>query len=288
MTAHSSLAAPSWSAEATAAIDRLGPTHDLADRHALVEAVAALGAAPLRVPRALRLDRFLTRGASFNDRAQDFAAVATLVHLGVLDGEVVPPGWSPPSQPTKRLLAPLELALLRLVSLRSDVAAGQVALLEAGVSSAELAEVTAAQVCWEVTGLAAVELAGTARLAARRVTLPVWAWAPMQRLVIDDRDGALLYRGRSSDPSARQAAVLMGVHKTITAAGLGADARLAPESIRATVARRHYDAAPAGQQVAAAAAMLGIDQPERIAARIGVALDTSTRQPPAVFPAPHW
>lgn len=287
MSDHVRPTAPSWSAKATAIIDALGATHTAADRRRLTDAVRALSSHPRRVATTPAVDRFLADGESFAARATRFAAVATFAHLGLLDVAVSWPGWSPPGEPTKRLLEPLELALVRLAALRSEVAAVQIALLEAGVSSGELAEVRGDQIGWDVTGLPQVELPGSPRLAARRVTLSVWAWPVVQRLLPAHIDGPLAYRGRSEDPAARQASVLMSVRATIEAAGLGGDHHLAPESIRATGARLRYDQAASGQGLAAAAAVLGIDDVARVADRIGVDLHPAAdAPPPAVFPLP--
>lgn len=280
------LTAPDWSAEATAAIDSLAATHTPTDRHQLHDTVQVLAAHPPRIGQEAAVDRLLARGHSFADRARDFAAAATLAHLGVLHVPVTWPGWAPPPGRAKRLLAPLELALLRLVASAHDTTAVQVALLEAGASSGELAEITASQISYTPTGLPQVTLPGTRRLAPRTIQMAVWSWTHIRTLLETHPAGPLVYRGRSDNPQARQAAVLMSVSKAIDLAGWGADSTVTPDAIRNSAARLRHDAAPTGSGLKLAADSLGITDLHRVAERIGIDPTEPVTSPPAVFALP--
>ena len=282
------LTAPSWSADPATLIHRtFDATHSHQDRVDLLATVGALEPLLTRHQPTKAVDHLLASYGPFEDRVNGYAAVSSLNSLGLLQVPLTWPGWAHPDGTSKRLLRPLEFALARYVSLRSPVAASEFALLEAGAASAELAQVTAADLKRNEAGQVVVSLPGTALTAPRTVGLGDWATASVIQLTLKRPQGLLLYGGRSTDPAKQESAVLMSVRKTLTKAGLGADRSVAPESIRNSGARAIYDRAPTETRLEAAAAALGIDNLDRVADRIG-RRPTSATAATVVWPLPVY
>lgn len=260
--------APLWSADPLTAIESLSDTHRPEDRELLCREARRLDALLARRPASAAIDLYLAEPETFAARAEAFASLGTFILLEVLDvAQPVWPGWQHPDRAAKRLLYPVEQALVRLASLRSDIAAAQVAALEAGAASGELAAMQTNSCVFE-HGRLWIDLPGTDRVAPRRVEIDAWAIEPMTRLASVRPDGPLLYAGASPDPARQQSSVLMSVRNTVKHAGLGKDRSVVPESLRNTGARAAYDAAGT-QPLQAAAQLLGLADLNNVARRIG-------------------
>ncbi len=272
------LTAPQWSADPTTAINGLSATHDQACREVLHTAAHHLDGLLAHHPLPTAIDRYLAHPVGFHDRAQAFAAVVTFTELRLVEHtRPVWPGWTDPVAGAKRLLRPAEHALVRLVSRRTDLAAAQVAVLEAGASPGELILV-AAESFHDDNGRLWLKLPGTSRVAARTVEIAAWAIGPLTRLCETRPHGPLLYTGGSANLKHQQCSVLMSVRKTYGYAGLNGDRTAKPDSLRNAGARATYEAAATGK-LAAAGHTLGIHDTTRVAQRIGL----GPRNQPAII-----
>jgi hypothetical protein len=276
--------APIWSADPTLLDRELASTHTRADRCELTTIADTLATEAPSRPLPSVVDRLLARPTSFTERADTLAAINTLIAIGMLDLPLISwPGWRPDTDAAKRLLRPLEFALVRHLAGRSLVATTEIAALEAGAASGELPTIHAEHLRYDHDHAELLlTLPGTTITAARELHLAAWAIPAVTRLTRQRPTGPLLYRGTSTDPAKRESAVLMSVRKTLTRAGLGPDPTITPESVRNSGARLAYERAEPHAALQTAAKTLGITNLDRVAERIAHVRST------ADAPAATW
>lgn len=199
------------------------------------------------------LQAFFHAAVGYGDALDRFATVHTIEQLEGLRPSrgqrkgVRPmpfPGWKNPVDVDrhKRLLRPLEMALVRLVALdRSRQHTAVVAFGEAGAVTGELVQITAGLVDSDKHEI--LLPGGVDGLDERCATIPHWA-APAVGVLVEARPNAkvLLYSGMSDDPAKVQAALGMAATNVFRDAGLAGDPGVSFYSLRYTSARSILDA----------------------------------------------
>jgi hypothetical protein len=238
---------------------------------------------------------YLAQPDRHDHRLERWAALRLAERLTLAPG--VPaldwPGWEHPDRhQRRRVLHPIEVAVVRLYAIRTAQRAAIIGLLETPASSGELVALNPLAFTVDAGAPTAVALPGTGRATTagpeprspRVRPLPDWAKPHLaKRLTAAGGDHNVLYDGRSPDPDMVQSAVLMNVRKVLHDAGLAADPTVAPASIANTAARALYDSTGNLEEVAAA---VGTDSLDRLRREIGLRPHGSARHPTCSPPSP--
>ncbi len=260
-------------------------THDTAELRRLEEVSETFNELRDNLGTSEALGEFFRSASSYVDSLDRLAfinTVETLAGLRPRNGQrngltpLAQPGWVDPEDPIRkrRLLADLELPLLRLVSMRRGYGfAAAVALAEASASTGELADVTATSFnrrTWEI------DLYGHDHRIERTLAVPAWAHDLLGEILdaATDRQRPLLYGGFSEDKSGIRAAIAMNATNVFRDAGLGPDRAASFDSIRHTIARRIHDSAGTDATVE----FLGDRNYERVLTKIGLRPTPARRQ----------
>lgn len=155
------------------------------------------------------------------------------------------PGWVNPGDRhrLKRILRPLELALIRLASLkRSPQHTAVAAFGEAGAVSGELPLITAKLL--EFPPGTILLPGGVDGLHLRAATIPQWSAHFVETMVaLRPNAPVLVYGGRSTDPRVVLAATGMAATTLLRDAGLGGDKSASYYSLRYTIGRQILESA---------------------------------------------
>jgi hypothetical protein len=186
------------------------------------------------------------------------------------------PGWEDPDpNQRRRVLNPIEIAVVRLYSTRTSQRGSIIGLLDTGGSSGELVALTQDAFTTNDGVPSAVQLPGTGRATnigpearVRRLRpLPAWSRPHLaKRLALPDQSN-VLYDGQAHDAARVQSAILMNVRKVLQDAGLAGDPTVQPASIANTAGRALYDVTGNLEDVAVA---MGVDNLDRLRREIGI------------------
>ena len=226
-------------------------THDQAAADHLDALAAVFGDLLQRYSSARAVDQFLAEPRAWVERLDRFAALRTFEVLANLPSKPLPrPRWIPDDPNCRfRVLRPLEIGLVRLVSLADDRHATIIAMCDVTAGSGELVGLDSSRFGLDASGMAtSVSLPGTSVVVARDRVVPAWAKKAVTKTLLNAQDGArpcgapVLYEGKSEDASKIQSSLIMIINKVLAAAGLGDDGTVTPKSIRNTAGRSAYDA----------------------------------------------